>query len=168
MEWIEQSQQKATAAFQLDRLKAIYGTTRNYVVGIEAAEVLSEYFPVFSVTEIRECLQWEPVRRAIALMGWAARKDDPYEALKGWAVDERAGYYRSRKSRPSEARGDEGDAYYDHLARKMAESFRNRGMDLTLSEVEDLTVEFYAPAMRAEANVMLRGEAGAGADEEVA
>ena len=64
------------------------------------AEILAEDFPAFSVVEVREACEFEPVRMAIGILGWASRKTEPPKALLNWARKRSRGYYRPHRRRP--------------------------------------------------------------------
>lgn len=123
------------------------GSTRHVTVDDETAEVLHADFPALSPVEIRECLEFEPVRMAMGVLAWASRAGDPHKALRSWARKRRRGHYRRRADKP-----DGAAEYRRHLAfiERREKTMRDgRGRGLTQPEIEDAAREFYAPAHRA-------------------
>ena len=53
--------------------KAARKSTRGFRVDVRRAEYLQTLYP-FDAVEIRECLEGEPVKKAIGLMTWALEK----------------------------------------------------------------------------------------------
>ncbi len=128
----------------------IRGGGRHVRVDDRAAEVLAGDFPAFSVVEVREACESEPLRMAIGILGWASEKADPPKALLNWARKRSRGYYRPRRRRP---KGNEEYARcLEHLRRKEAEAVEKRNSGPTQRGGEDLTRLFYAPGHRAAMN----------------
>lgn len=154
-------------------------TRRTVAVTHREARILATDFPAVESTTIRQCLEFEPLKEAIALLEWAANTDDPARSLKDRAAGQKTGYYRPRDQRPSA--NEEYERYLAFLADHQRETLyhhlpRPEGSDrkagtkpdekseqgedggrvrvevqkLSRSEVEELTYEFYAPAYRVE------------------
>ncbi len=98
----------------------IRGSGRHVRVDDRAAEILAEDFPAFSVVEVRKACEFEPVRMAIGILGWASGKPDPRRALLGWARKRGRGYYRPHRKRPNGT--EEYARCLEHLGRKEAET----------------------------------------------
>lgn len=136
-------------------------STRHYVVNDLRAEILAEQFGgVFSTVDVRETLEFEPVKKALGLMEWAASKPHPRKALRDKAKKDGLGHYRARPEGPAPA--DEYRRYMAFIRRKEDESLRSRGCSLSREERDALTREFYAPMHRAD-----MGRISAGAWEEI-
>ena len=124
-------------------------STRHYVVNDRRAEILASQFEgVFSAADIREALEGEPVKKALGLLEWAAKKRLPTKTLRNKAKKDGLGYYRPRHRRP-----DAAEEYRRCMAlvrRKQEESREKRGCPLSPEELDDLTREFYAPMYRAQ------------------
>lgn len=130
-------------------------STRGYVVNDRRAEILAGHFPgVFSAADIRECLEGEPVKKALGLLEWATKRRRPGQALRDKAKKDGLGHYRSRKTRDrGSGRLDASEEYRRYMAfveRKQEESFKQRGRHLFPRELEDLAQEFYAPEYRSD------------------
>ena len=118
-------------------------------VTIDLAEILEKQFVEFSVVEIRECLEGEPLKQAVEILNWAldASPKKPYRALRAWARKNRKGFYSPalRKTDTNE----EYRLYMLYLRRKGREN-EDRGYGSLLpSEIESLTRRYYAPEYRA-------------------
>ena len=134
-------------------------STRDYVVNEQRAEILAGHFGgIFEAPDIRENLGGEPVKKALGLLEWAARKPHPLEALQNKAKKDGLGHHRPRP-RPGPARSrrsgnsDASEEYRRYMAfveRKQKESLKQRGRHLFPRELEDLAQEFYAPEYRAD------------------
>ncbi len=127
----------------------VRGSSRHHVrVDDRVAKVHAEEdFPAFSVVEVREACEFEPVRMAIGILGWASEKPDPPKALLGWARKRGRGYYRSHRRRPNGT--EEHGRCLQHLERKEVEAVEKRRSGLTQREVQDLTRLWYALGHRA-------------------
>ena len=75
-------------------------STRHVTVDDRFAESLVQDFPAFSVVEVREALEFEPVRCAIGILRWASSRPEPARALLRWARKWRRGYHRPASGRP--------------------------------------------------------------------
>ena len=118
-------------------------------VTIDRAEILENQFVEFSVVEIRECLEGEPLKQAVEILNWAldASPKKPYRALRAWARKNAKGFY-SPALRKTDA-NEEYRLYMLYLRRKGRENEdRGRG-SLLPSEIEALTRRYYAPEYRA-------------------
>lgn len=119
-------------------------STKHITVDDQTAEVLERDFrEVFEVVDIRECLEFEPMKKVRALLAWATEHEDPYGTLRAYAEKNRTGHYRYHRNKPSGV--EEHQRFLRFRARKQAE----RGY-LSQSQEEDLAREFYAPSFRAE------------------
>lgn len=119
-----------------------------YVVDPFSAEQLAKVHDEFTSVQVRECLEWHRVPQAIQLLARFGKEAEPYRELKHWALVNEAGFYTSRKQRPG-AR-EEYERYLHYLSVKDSEHRAKRGTGLTVSQQDDLTRKFYAPAFRAE------------------
>ena len=134
-------------------------STAHVRVTIERAEILAKQFSAFSVVEIRECLEGEPLKQAIGLLNWAREKDPAtpcqttpyritlYRTLRSWARKNGKGFYSAALLKE-----DARETYrrYKLYLRRKEEEKRRRGQGSLLpSEIEDLTRMFYAPESRA-------------------
>ena len=129
-------------------------STAHVRVTTERAEILARQFPDFSVVEIRECLEGEPLKQAIGLLNWALEKEaatpdrtSPYRTLRFWARKNGKGFYSAAL-----LKGDARETYRRYklyLRRKEEEKLRRGGGSLLPSEIERLTRWFYAPESRA-------------------
>lgn len=123
-------------------------STRNYVVNDRRAEILAAQFGgSFSVVDVREALEFEPVKKALGLLEWASKKRRPAKALRDKAKKDGLGYYRPRDRRPGAT--EEYRRCMAFVRRKQDESLAERGRSLTPEELEVLAREFYAPMHRA-------------------
>ena len=123
-------------------------STRHYVVNDLRAEILATHFGgVFSAVDIRETLEFEPVKKALGLLEWASKKRRPMKALRSKAKKDGLGHYRARPDKPAPA--EEYRHYVAFMSRKEDESLRSRGCSLSREERDALTREFYAPSHRA-------------------
>ena len=123
-------------------------STRHYAVDDLRAELLARRFDAYSVVEIREYLEFKPVKRAVGLLEWASKKPDPYRCLKRWAKKHGKGYYRPRAGRPGPV--EEHRRCSAYLLRKEGESLKKRGRGLSQGETERLARLWFAPSYRAE------------------
>lgn len=119
-----------------------------YVVDPFSAEQLAKSHDEFTPVQVRECLEWRPVPQAIRLLARFGKEAEPYRELKHWALVNETGFYTSCKQRPG-AR-EEYERYLHYLSVKDSEHRATRGAGLTVSQRDDLTRKFYAPAFRAE------------------
>lgn len=119
-----------------------------YVVDSFSAEQLAKAHDEFTSVQVRECLEWSSVPQAIRLLARFGKEAEPYRELKHWALVNEAGFYKSRKQRPG-AR-EEYERYLHYMSVKDSEHRAKRGKGLTVSQRDDLTRKFYAPAFRAE------------------
>lgn len=135
-----------------NRPQASLRSTRGYVVNDRRAEILAGDFPgVFNAADVRENLQGEPVKKALGLLEWAARKRNPRKALRDKAKKDGLGHYRPRGGRsPRSDASEEYRRYMAFIERKQEESLKRRGRSLLSRELEDLAQEFYAPEYRAD------------------
>lgn len=130
--------------------KAARKSTRGFRVDVRRAEYLQTLYP-FDAVEIRECLEGEPVKKAIRLMTWALEKAParPYFKLRDWARRNEKGFYS-----PELLRRDAGEVYREFLAyaeAKRAENEERTGRSsLSPAELEDAARIFYAPRTRAD------------------
>ena len=109
--------------------EGVRGSSRHVRVDDRVAELLAQDFPVFSVVEVREACEFEPVRMAaIGILQWASQKPDPQKALLDWARKRSRGYYRSHRRRPSGTQ--EYRRCLKYLRRKEAEAVEKRGSGL--------------------------------------
>ena len=149
----ESSAQSATAADTPASHRERHSTV-HVRVNIERAEILARQFPDFSVVEIRECLEGEPLKQAIGLLNWTLKKDaatpdrtSPYRTLRSWARKNGKGFYSAAL-----LKGDATETYrrYKLYLRRKEEVKLRRGQGSLLpSEIEGLTQMFYAPESRA-------------------
>ena len=143
-------------------------STAHVRVTIERAEILAKQFQDFSVVEIRECLEGEPLKQAIGLLNWALEKEaaspdrtapyratpyratyrtTPYRTLRSWARKNGKGFYSAALLKE-----DTHETYrrYKLYLRRKEEVKLGRGQGFLLpSEIEDLARMFYAPESRA-------------------
>ena len=61
--------------------KGVRGSSLYVRVDDRVADLLAQDFPVFSVVEVREACEFEPVRMAIGVLWWASGKPSPRKAL---------------------------------------------------------------------------------------
>ena len=130
--------------------EGVKGSSRHVRVDDHVAEILARDFPAFSVVEVREGCEFEPVRMAIGILRWASDKPDPRKALLDWARKRSRGYHRAHRGRPSGTQEDR--RCLEYLRRKEAEAVEKRGSGLTHGELEELTRLWYAPGHRAAMN----------------
>lgn len=119
-----------------------------YVVDPFSAEQLAKVHDEFTSVQVRECLEWHPVPQAIRLLARFGKEAEPYRELKHWALVNETGFYRRRANRPGAC--EEYERYLHYLSVKDAEHRAKRGTGLMVSQRDDLTRKFYAPAYRAE------------------
>jgi len=75
-------------------------STKHITVDDQIAEVLeSDFGETFSVVDIRECLEFEPMKKACALLAWATEHEDPYGTLRAYADTNHTGHYRYRRDK---------------------------------------------------------------------
>lgn len=126
-------------------------STRGYVVNDRRAEILAGHFPgIFTAADVRENLYGEPVKKALGLLEWAAKRPQPPEALRNKAKKDGLGKHRPQGGRsPRSDASEEYRLYMVFVERKQKESLKQRGRNLLSRELEDLAREFYAPEYRA-------------------
>lgn len=123
-------------------------TESSYVVDPHSAEQLARSFVEFTPVQIRETLEGHPVPQAMRLLSRFGKDEEPYRKLKDWALINETGFYRPTAERPSA--NEEYERYLYYLSVKEAVHRQKKGTGLTLSQREDLTRKFYAPAYRAQ------------------
>lgn len=127
-------------------------STRGYVVNDRRAEILAGHFPgIFTAADVCENLHGEPVKKALGLLEWAAKKPQSPEALRNKAKKDGLGKHSPQGERsPRSDASEEYRRYMAFVERKQEESLKQRGRGLLSRELEDLAREFYAPEYRAE------------------